>query len=333
MRDSIQPLVGTPVPSKCKICDSIKIECIHQDSWHFDGQMYDYTLWQCMSCNVCWVHPIPSASVFFSLYPQEYRSNQTRGIDAVAQKQYSDVKLLLAQKRFNKNFLVRAIPSGLEYVTGRTFSLTLGVALQMQKNARMLDVGCGAGGWLLAMHQLGYGNLFGQDLDDTSATHLEQHGIEFCHAPLEECIFSEHQFDLVRMEHVLEHIADPVEFLMSVRRLLKPGGIFVIGVPNIASLSFELTRLNWHALELPRHLFQYTPKALTCLANRTGYRVVQMQHLPVWQQMTNSVRTETKFFVRLLKHRVIGIAAAPIWGLATRIVQRGDFIAVAFQSE
>jgi len=55
-----------------------------------------------------------------------------------------------------------------------------------------------------------------------------------------------------------------------VRDWLKPGGIFYVQVPNIDSAEARVFQTYWHGLELPRHLFHYSPASLKFLAESVG---------------------------------------------------------------
>jgi len=58
---------------------------------------------------------------------------------------------------------------------------------------------------------------------------------------------------------------------------LKPEGIFYVQVPNIDSAEARVFRTYWHGLELPRHLFHYSPTSLRNLAKATGFREVSLE--------------------------------------------------------
>ena len=189
------------------------------------------------------------------------------------------------------------------------------------------------GGWLLGMRRIGYSNLYGQDIDDTCRSRLENVGIKFVQGTLDRVDLPANTFDLVRLEHVFEHIPDPTAVLLAIYRLLKPNGVLVMGVPNIGSLSYALSGLDWHALELPRHLYHYTPQALRHLAQRSGFSVISFHHLPVWQQMARSWerKVDSALARRILHHPAVSLLS-PFWGVLVRVLRRGDFMAVVMQS-
>jgi hypothetical protein len=73
------------------------------------------------------------------------------------------------------------------------------------------------------------------------------------------------------MFHVLEHLTDPRLCLKSVRGLLQPGGILILQVPNISSIQARLFGNFWYGLDVPRHVVNYTSKALGFLLRDAGF--------------------------------------------------------------
>jgi 2-polyprenyl-3-methyl-5-hydroxy-6-metoxy-1,4-benzoquinol methylase len=87
-----------------------------------------------------------------------------------------------------------------------------------------------------------------------------------------------HKFDLVVGWMVLEHLHDPLRCLMKLYLWTKPGSWLVLSVPNIESLDFRLFRKNWYALQLPIHLFHFSPYTLKKLLRRAGWRSQRIYH-------------------------------------------------------
>jgi len=79
--------------------------------------------------------------------------------------------------------------------------------------------------------------------------------------------------------HVLEHLRDPAQQLAAARRLLRPGGVLIVAVPNAASLQARLFGERWLALDLPRHLTHLTPGALRTRLDELGLTVARTSQL------------------------------------------------------
>lgn len=148
----------------------------------------------------------------------------------------------------------------------------------------VLDFGCSTG-HLLTQIQGDAKEVMGHELNKKEVEFCrDKLGLDVSSAPLEER-FSEGTFDLITMVFVLEHIAQPVELLTSLKRFLKPGGSFVILVPNAedALLSFynlpEFASF-YYCIE---HLFYYTPKTIKQLFTLVGMdgEVETIQEYPI----------------------------------------------------
>jgi SAM-dependent methyltransferase len=92
-----------------------------------------------------------------------------------------------------------------------------------------------------------------------------------------EASFPPEAFDVITCFDVLEHLYEPRRVMAKVGEWLKPGGIFYVLVPNIDSAEAHVFRTYWHGLELPRHLFHYSPASLKFLAQSAGLREVSLE--------------------------------------------------------
>lgn len=138
---------------------------------------------------------------------------------------------------------------------------------------RVLDVGCGRGIFLAQMKQWGY-EAAGTQLSQTAANYARKRfGLTIFEGELPEAPFEPASFDLVTMWHVLEHTTNPRAYLERVHELLKPGGRFLVEVPNAACGSTRWGGSGWLHWDIPRHLFHFTPQTLEQLLKETGFRV------------------------------------------------------------
>jgi SAM-dependent methyltransferase len=148
-----------------------------------------------------------------------------------------------------------------------------------RREARVLDVGCGRG-WLLRAFQRNGCEVTGTEFSDAACRFAR----EVLKLPvrvglLPELNFPDESFDVVVMWHVLEHISDPRPTLVEVSRILRPGGIFLVGVPNFGSPEARLTKAGWFHLDVPRHLSHHTRASLTQILGDAGLQVAWSSHL------------------------------------------------------
>ena len=145
--------------------------------------------------------------------------------------------------------------------------------------ARLLDVGCGVGAYLEEMARLGW-EPWGVDLSPhaaaAAAQRLETPAERIFVGRVEDARFGDESFDLVTMSHVLEHLSDPAVVLARIRRWLWPTGTLRIWVPNLASLEARTFRRLWFGLDVPRHLWHFTPQSLTALLDHAGFAVERL---------------------------------------------------------
>ena len=143
--------------------------------------------------------------------------------------------------------------------------------LDKVKPGRVLDVGCGDGTRLALMRAKGW-KVEGQEIDPKAADRAHQvYKVEVHLGPLEEVGFPDDLFDAIIMNHVIEHVLDPISVLTECRRILKPGGSFVAVTPNIDGFGHQHFGRHWLGLEPPRHLFLFSPKTLREVAARAGF--------------------------------------------------------------
>jgi len=114
---------------------------------------------------------------------------------------------------------------------------------------KILDIGCG-NGYLLSQikHKCPNANLFGVDVSAVSIDECKNNLVTFTDNFSVQNIdsglsFQENSFDLIVMVATLEHVFDPIRALEEVSRILKPGGTFIVEVPNIAFMRYRINLL------------------------------------------------------------------------------------------
>lgn len=138
---------------------------------------------------------------------------------------------------------------------------------------RLLDLGCGNGTFLKSLPRDRF-EAWGADINSDGLDACRQAGIQVLKRDL--CAPCEwpQVFDIVTCWHVLEHLPAPIEALKNARRALKPGGIFILGVPDTGGLGYRLGRRWWFHLDAPRHLFLPNRKAIRMALDHAGFRLV-----------------------------------------------------------
>lgn len=135
--------------------------------------------------------------------------------------------------------------------------------------SRLLEIGVGSGSFLQFARSRGF-EVFGCDLSK-AICRLVQHkyGISTYNGHV--AALPDHiQFDAVVMNHVLEHVSDPIGMLREIRRRIKPGGILHLAVPNVDSWEARLP--GWTSYE-PYHLLYFSPATLKRAVEQVGFKI------------------------------------------------------------
>jgi len=113
---------------------------------------------------------------------------------------------------------------------------------------RLLDIGCGGGLLAEPMCRLGF-QVVGVDASErnigTAGAHAAEQGlaIDYRCATAEALLAAGERFDLILNMEVIEHVADPGQFLRDCAALLAPGGLMIVATLNRTLKAFALAKL------------------------------------------------------------------------------------------
>ncbi len=192
---------------------------------------------QCDRCGLVYQSPRPTLDEIGAHYPPDYEP-------------YADVH------RTAGWLLRRAYDHGAH--KRRRF-----VSKAMPKGGRLLDIGCATGTFLVSMRELSIWRVEGVGLDaQVAQLARERHHLPVFTGTLEEAAYPDNNFAAVTLWDVLEHLHDPVGTLIEIERILQPGGVVIIRVPNLGSWDAAFFGNYWAGLDAPRHLAVYTRATL-----------------------------------------------------------------------
>lgn len=144
---------------------------------------------------------------------------------------------------------------------------------QYVPEGKALDIGCGIGNYLRILREFGW-EVYGIEPSEKAAkTGREKFGLNVRSGTLLDHRFPDDYFHFISMNHVLEHLYNPVEVLTEAKRILNPDGMILIRTPNMDSFGYKRFGKNWGPLETPRHLIIYQQQSNAVLADKTGLRL------------------------------------------------------------
>jgi len=148
---------------------------------------------------------------------------------------------------------------------------------------RILDYGCGLGFLLSAINPLW--ERFGYEPFPDTANYVRTHfeNIQVGESVDELSTFSSSPFDAIICYHVLEHLADPVKTFSNLTAMLKPGGLLIVGTPNIHSWCARWFRGNFRLLG-NGHLCLMGPSHLRNLYRQYGFTLLREEYPFFWTQ-------------------------------------------------
>jgi SAM-dependent methyltransferase len=222
----------------CNLCGSDKRRLWRIAPVQRFGPPGEFELVQCRECGLVYVNPRPSPEEIKDYYPDAYRETRA-SLDEALRRWYQEDKLHKLQAH--------------------------------GKGGRLLDVGCGEGLFLHLARQAGW-EVQGVEIAGPSAAYARDVlRLDVFGGDLLEASFPARHFDAVTFWHVLEHLHDPLRELREAHRILKPGGLLIVGAPNVASWQARLFGARWTALDVPRHLYHFSPDSLRAMLERAGF--------------------------------------------------------------
>lgn len=151
-----------------------------------------------------------------------------------------------------------------------------------KRKGKILDVGFGRPLDLEIFQRRGW-KAYGTQIVAHTVRVAQQHGLKAFLGELPDAKYPASSFDVVTIWHVLEHLHAPGTYLAEAHRILKPGGKLIVEVPNISSPIARWFGCNWLGLDLPHHIYHFTPAALGRLLHQHGFRVVKTKFFSLEQ--------------------------------------------------
>jgi 2-polyprenyl-3-methyl-5-hydroxy-6-metoxy-1,4-benzoquinol methylase len=171
----------------------------------------EFTLRRCRQCDLIYLSPRPTEQSILRYYPERYSSYH---------RPVEDERFPLM--RWMRRRKLKTRRRALERHAGT-------------RPGRILDVGCATGLFLHEMEQAGWQTAGVEPVESAAAFARERFGLHVFNGMLAAAPYPPGTFDVVTFWDVLEHTFAPAEEIGRAARLLRPGGLLAISVPNWAS--------------------------------------------------------------------------------------------------
>ncbi|MFT6042506.1 MAG: 2-polyprenyl-3-methyl-5-hydroxy-6-metoxy-1,4-benzoquinol methylase [Gammaproteobacteria bacterium] len=142
----------------------------------------------------------------------------------------------------------------------------------------LLEIGCGQGIFLQYAQEAGW-KVQGVDvLGPVVEVAREQRGLNVFHGELAEANFETNSFDACFLSEVIEHIVDPIELMSEIHRVLRPGGVAVLGTGNACSWSAKFRGPKWRYYRFGGHLHirYFGPNNAKYLSEKAGFQSIEV---------------------------------------------------------
>lgn len=227
----------------CSICGSRERRLVYKIGRNF--QPLETVI--CTGCGLIHSNPIPSKAELDEFYNKKYRSSY----------------------KFTTKPKLKHI---LRYAPGALSRVEMLIKYKKPEQIKLMDIGSGSGEFLYMATKAGF-----------EAQGIEPHtgyseytqkilGLDVVNTTLEQAGLKESDFDIVNLNHVLEHMPAPLETLSTLRLLLKKDGILLVDVPDIVGCGHA----PWTQFHYA-HIYNFNHETLKALVEKAGFEILNAE--------------------------------------------------------
>jgi SAM-dependent methyltransferase len=278
---------------RCPICGGMDLRVWRKGYDRlYRMSLQEFTYSRCLRCDVVFLSSRPAESDAHKFYPIDYGPYQPLGA-RVGSKDAAPASNRKPAVQFMKRALLKAV-RGLNKAAVRLSPDIFPDEFRKfyrpeRKGARLLDFGCGSDAFLNQARHQGWDTL-GMDFSPRTIEQVRRSGHQAL--LMSPAIWDEvenESIDLVRMNHVLEHLYNPRGVLASIRSKMKVGAKLHIALPNPYSFTSRLFRSRWFPLDCPRHVVLYSPAVLMRLLEELDFSDLRVRHEVITKDFSRSL--------------------------------------------
>ncbi len=256
--------------TNCNLCQNNYTDSVFQATDKLFSLPGIFSIVKCRNCGLAYVNPRPNQEEIGAFYPPD--KYYTFRPPARGSGLKSMAKRLIRESMPGYDKWLSPTKKYAGKLLGLFFAWQIDVLVPYREGGSILDVGCGNGqhtGWMVNQ---GW-DVYGVDLSPLACKQAQKAGLNTFCGELAGASYPSDYFDVVVVNHVLEHVCDPAGLLRECRRVLKPGGLIIVDVPNFGCFDAKLFGPNWSAIDAPRHLYHFTKQTLKRIIESSGFEI------------------------------------------------------------
>ncbi len=232
-----------------KNCILCKKETLHHIissnpyDYEYDIKSAKHSIVRCDHCGLIMLYPIPTVNQLLKYYPNDYTNygeEQSSLLRHILEKMYSESQIKLVKS-----------------LIGNT--------------GKILDVGCATGKLIGLLEKNGEWKCYGIEFKNETAEIGRRAGRKIFTGTLENLNLDSASYDLVILNHMIEHAPEPLKLLKEVYRILKKNGRMYIETPNVDCIDFKIFKDKWGCVHYPRHTFIFSRKNILKSLSMVGF--------------------------------------------------------------
>ena len=257
----------------CDLCGNNKFNFLFQGQDRMHNIKGIYSLNKCQKCSLIFLNPQPTSRELEKHYPKKYYSFNGKYPSKKLKWIY---KTLFTNKR---NFILRSLILPIKPLFRST---------KIIKGGTFLDMGCGSGEFLILMNSFNM-DCYGIEPGEFDKEFANKNNLKIKKTTIFNAKYPSNYFDLITLNHVLEHIENPSQTLKELYRILKSKGTIIISTPQHNNLMFKFFKKNWIQLDLPRHLYLFSTDNLKKYAKKTNLKIEKINYNSTPYQIIGSL--------------------------------------------
>lgn len=237
------------------------------------GTRDNFEYFECGKCGCLQISSYPAD--IYSYYGPNYYSFKDSDGESIGV--FLKNKILNARDKYEiiKNGLAGAILSFFSPNWNlRILSYYIRPCFSRKKTINILDVGCGSGHFLKFLSSLGFESLTGLD-PFIQQDRIEEGNVKIYKKELEEVVG---EYDLIFLNHSLEHMKDQYTSLSLIAKLLAEDGLLFISIPLTGSYAWNVYGVDWVQLDAPRHFYLHTIESMKNLCCKAGFNFFDVHY-------------------------------------------------------